>query len=81
MIADSRVVETYLITKVEMQHFHDQDLKLIYEILIMNKDPDRPYPEAQMEELFKDYEMWQKKKLKDVEVVRLQNTIAKRGAL
>ena len=34
VIADSGVVETYLLTKVEMQYLHDQHLKIIYDRII-----------------------------------------------
>ncbi len=45
VIADSGVVETYLLTKMEMQYLPDSELKIIYDAICQIKEPDRPNTE------------------------------------
>ena len=45
VIADSGVVETYLITKMEMQYLPHSELKIIYDAIVQVKEPDRPNTE------------------------------------
>jgi hypothetical protein len=46
VIADSGVVETYLLTKAEMQYLRDSELKAIYDQIVQVKEPDRPNTET-----------------------------------
>ena len=45
VVADSAVVEAYLITKTAIQYLADYHLKNIYEIIVQEKEPDRPLRE------------------------------------
>ena len=45
MIADSGVVETYLLTKVEMSYLPDSELRIIYDTIAQMREPDRPNTE------------------------------------
>ena len=45
MVADSAEVEAYLITKTAIQYLADNHLKNIYEIIVQEKEPDRPLRE------------------------------------
>lgn len=69
VIADSGVVETFILTKLEMQYLHDIYLKFIYERLIGAKEPDRPCTEEQVIEQFIQYHDWEKWKVKKVEQI------------
>jgi len=40
--ADSGVVETYLLTKAEMQYLPDHELKIIFDYIAQQREPDRP---------------------------------------
>ena len=42
MIADSGIVETYLITKQDMQYLPDGALKIAYDMIARVREPDRP---------------------------------------
>ena len=42
IVADSAVVEAYLITKQGIQYLSDKFLKGIYEDIVQQKEPDRP---------------------------------------
>ena len=42
IVADSAVVEAYLITKTAMQYLTEGHLKNIYELIVQEREPDRP---------------------------------------
>ena len=42
VIADSGVVETYLLTKAELQYLPDSELKIIFQYFVSQREPDRP---------------------------------------
>jgi hypothetical protein len=48
VIADSGVVEAYLLTKLEMQYLPDEDLKVVYDSICQVREPDRPSTEDQV---------------------------------
>ena len=45
VVADSAIVECFLLTKQGIQYLSDQYLKNIYEEIVVMKEPDRPYLE------------------------------------
>ena len=79
MIADSGVVETYLLTKTEMQYLRDSELKLIYENIVQVKEPDRPNTEAAVLSKFKEMQSWEKFKIKTTQKIIERNKIEKNG--
>ena len=54
VIADSGVVETFLLTKAEMQYLRDSELKTVYEQIVQVKEPDRPNTEAAVQEKYRE---------------------------
>ena len=42
IVADSAVVEAYLITKKAMQYLTEGHLKNIYELIVQEREPERP---------------------------------------
>ena len=79
MIADSGVVETYLLTKTEMQYLRDSELKTIYENIVQVKEPDRPNTEAVVMQKFKDMQTWEKFKIETTQKIIERNLIEKNG--
>lgn len=45
VVADSAVVEAYLITKTAINYLNDNYLKNAYEFIVQEKEPDRPMRE------------------------------------
>jgi hypothetical protein len=73
VIADSGVVETYLITKTEMQMLQDSELKVIYDQICQVKEPDRPNNEEWIDDRFKEMQEWEKEKANKIkEVIQWQ---------
>lgn len=66
VIADSGVVETYLLTKMEMQYLPDSELKIIYDSIVQVKEPDRPNTEEQVQLKFEEMHDWEKFKIKKI---------------
>lgn len=69
VIADSGVVETYLITKTEMQMLQDSELKVIYDQICQVKEPDRPNNEEWIDDRFKEMQEWEKEKANKIKEV------------
>ena len=62
-------METYLLTKTEMQYLPDSDLKLIYDAIVQVKEADRPDTEEAVAEKFNQLCEWETFKWKQVESV------------
>lgn len=69
VIADSGVVETYLLTKTDMQYLPDSDLRLIYDEIVQIKEVDRPSTKESVAEKFSQLCDWENFKWKQVESV------------
>ena len=48
IVADSACVEAYLITKQGIQYLSDKYLKNVYEMIVQEKEPDRPFLEEKI---------------------------------
>lgn len=79
MVADSGVVETYLLTKAEMQYLRDSELKTVYEQIVQVKEPDRPNTEVAIYEKYKEMQSWEKLKIKTTKQVIERNMKEKYG--
>lgn len=80
VVADSGVVEVYILTKLELQYLHDSHLKHIYELIIQSKEADRPVPEDDIQTMFASYLYWEQWKVKNVEEMYRLQRIEKKGA-
>ena len=49
VVADSSIVEVWIIDKKMMQYLKEKDLKTIYEKIVQDNDADRPYHEKDIE--------------------------------
>ena len=63
VVADSGVVETYLITKHEMQYLPDSELKIIFDWISQQKEPDRPSTEESIIKRNQEMIAWEDKKI------------------
>jgi len=61
--ADSGVVETYLLTKAEMQYLPDHELKIIFDYIAQQREPDRPASQEQLKDQFSKMMDWEKEKI------------------
>ena len=77
VIADSGVVETYLITKMEMQYLPHSELKIIYDAIVQVKEPDRPNTEEVVNAEFLERVTWEKDKIKKIKEVIERQKIEK----
>ena len=69
MIADSGVVETYLLTKAEMQYLPDSELKIIFQYFVSQREPDRPNKKEAIDAQFKDMVSKEEQKLQKMQSV------------
>ena len=69
MIADSAVVETYLLTKSELAYLPDSELKRIQDFIALQKEPDRPDREDIVEAQFQDKVAWEQIKIDKTQAV------------
>jgi len=49
VIADSSIVEVWIIDKKMMEYLKEKDLKIIYEKIVIDSEADRPYHEKDIE--------------------------------
>lgn len=49
MVADSSIVEVWIIDKKIMEYLKERDLKIIYEKIVRYSEADRPYHEKDIE--------------------------------
>ena len=49
VIADSSIVEVWIIDKKMMEYLKEKDLKIIYEKIVRDSEADRPYHEKDIE--------------------------------
>ena len=72
-------METYLLTKAEMQYLRDGELKTVYQQIVQVKEPDRPNTEAAVLEKYKEMQNWEKFKIKTTKQTLHSNLIEKYG--
>lgn len=81
IVADSAVVEAYLINKQAIQYLSDHYLKNIYEVIVQEMEPDRPKQEDkilnQREKMLADQEV----SLATVKRIMFENKIEKYGVM
>ena len=63
MIADSGVVELYILDKNDMSYIPDFILKKVYEVISQEKEPDRPYTWTEVEEIKQQMIRWEEFKV------------------
>jgi len=79
VIADSGVVETFLLTKTEMQYLRDSELKTIYESIVQVKEPDRPITEASVHQKLKEMQSWERLKIDTTNKILERHMMEKHG--
>lgn len=81
IVADSAEVEAYLITKTAIQYLADNHLKNIYEIIVQEKEPDRPMREDKIiqkrDKMLQDNEV----SMATVKRIMFENKIEKYGVM
>ena len=67
VIADSGIVEAYILTKQDMSYIPDTTLKKVFEKIALCKDPDRPYTAYEVEEMKENMTRWEEYKSKAID--------------
>ena len=67
IIADSGVVEVYILDKTDMSYIPDHILKHIFEEIAKEKEPDRPFSWDIIEEKKEEFINWEQFKVKCVQ--------------
>ena len=81
IVADSACVEAYLITKQGIQYLSDKYLKNVYEMIVQEKEPDRPFLEEKIIQKRDKKIEDQEKNLSTVQRIMFENKIEKYGAM
>ena len=81
VVADSAVVEAFLITTQGIQYLSDQYLQNIYENIVQEKEPDRPFLEEKITRKRDEMLESQAANLATVKRIMWENKIEKYGVM
>ena len=81
VVANSACVEAYLITKPGIEYLSGQNLKNIYECIVQEKEPDRPFVEEKINMKKNEMLISQATSLDTVRRIMWENKIEKYGVM
>ena len=81
IVADSAQVEAYLITKQNLEYLSGQNLKNVYETIVQEIEPDRPYTKDKIIQKRDEKMADREQDLKICEKIMWENKIEKYGVM
>ena len=81
IVADSASVEAFLITKSALEFLTGQNLKNVYETIVQETEPDRPYQEDKIKKKKEEILQSQEDSLATVKKIIWENKIEKYGVM
>ena len=81
IVADSASVETYLITKQNLEFLSGQNLKNVYETIVQETEPDRPFGEEKIQKKKEDLNVSKAQSLETVKRIIYESKIEKYGVM
>lgn len=81
IVADSASVEAFLITKQGLEYLSQQNLKNVYETIVQETEPDRPFLEDKIIKKKEEMLASQKETVETVKKIMRESKIAKFGVM
>ena len=81
VVADSAIVDCYMLTKQAIHYLSDQYLKSVFEDIVQETEPDRPFNEDKINQKREEMLASQANTLATVNRILLENKIEKYGVM